>query len=120
MSTATCPFCNAELPPLPAASANERVPCPRCGEPVPASRFPVGPAATSHAPSADPTEMQQRKRATLFLLLGIMGGMALIALIFALMTIDLRRSRDPKVKAPKPDEKQVAKQFVAPASLTGL
>src|SRR5947208_2863951 len=85
-TTAACPFCNAELPPMPAAT-QPRTPCPRCGEPVPSERFPVQSDAVAAGwppAGAQPANVVQGTRKTLQVVLSIMVGMAALALVFAL------------------------------------
>lgn len=97
---AGCPFCNAILPKLSAAPAAEKLPCPRCGELVPASRWQVNtsiPATTqSSATSAAIAGERPGNRKTAMIVLGTMLTMAIIGLSYALWTIKERRARDPK------------------------
>lgn len=116
----TCPYCNATLPPLAAPPAGERVPCPRCGEPVPGERFPVERGERPWPESVDDEAPPPGKQKTLTILLGVMGAVALVTLVFALLTTGLRQGRHPKVKGKQPDETEVAKQLLAPAQLRGL
>jgi hypothetical protein len=119
---AACPYCNAELPVLGTPPATSQAACPRCGEPISADRFPVAnatppaqnrsnattsgfpPPSTVHTADESPSEIRQRKRATLFAVLAVMCGMAAMALIFALFTRDIRRKRDPKPRLPTDTE----------------
>jgi hypothetical protein len=99
-ATAACPFCNAELPPLPAHTL-PRTPCPRCGEPLPSERFPLQTAALAPDRPAVPlltTSTNARTRTTLRIVLSIMAGMAAFALVFALLTQSTRRGHDFKNK----------------------
>jgi hypothetical protein len=94
--TTLCPYCNAVLPALSAPPTSNKLPCPRCGEPVPASRWRVDTAILS----APPPRIEYNgagKRQTAFIVLGIMVAMAVIGLSYALWTTSLRRSRDPKL-----------------------
>jgi hypothetical protein len=114
----TCPFCNAELPPLIALPQADKVPCPRCGEPVPGDRFPVGPPPTGAA--AAPASLADRKRHTVTVILSLMGAIFIVTLIFALMTTRLRQARHPKVKDPEQAEAAVARRLTPPGTLLAL
>jgi hypothetical protein len=122
-SAASCPYCNAELPPLPAVAPSLRVPCPRCGEPVPRERFPVlqGVAAGCGPDLPKPAAVlrtPEGKRMTARVVLSIMAGMAALALVFALLTQKMRRDNDFRgsgVNPPRP----VATDL-PPAQLPGL
>src|SRR4051812_34730328 len=103
MTSAACPYCNAPLPPLAALPRTARTACPRCGELVPSERFAVagtGIAAghpaptTATAPTVAAPTLAERKRTTARVLLALMGGLAIMTLIFALLTQDLRRRND--------------------------
>ena len=100
-SAALCPFCNAVLPSLSAPATADRMPCPRCGEPVPASRWQVDTAIASGLPSLAATSPNHPtgpdNRQTALFIVGIMVTMAVIGLSYALWTTSLRRSRDPKL-----------------------
>jgi hypothetical protein len=113
-----CPFCNAELPALTTSPTTPQTACPRCGEPVASDRFAVraGPPPGS-PPEPAPPNLEQRKRRTLRVLLGVMLGMATVALVFALMTQRIRRERDPKPRVEPPEAVEVARR---PAELLGL
>ncbi|MBI2804755.1 MAG: hypothetical protein HYX68_07195 [Planctomycetes bacterium] len=98
-----CPFCNAILPALAASPREDRVPCPRCGEAVPAGRWRVDPAAgqvrAGPPPAPNPgseTAGVPGTRKTAFIVLGTMLVMATLAASYALWTTQLRRSRDPR------------------------
>jgi hypothetical protein len=94
-----CPFCNAVLPALGSAPSAERLPCPRCGEPVPAARWRVetgvreGPPPAAPAPPAGPVPGIHN---TMRVVVGVMIVMAIVGLSYALWTVQLRRARDPK------------------------
>ena len=95
-----CPYCNAVLPLLSAPANADKLPCPRCGEPVPASRWQVDTAIASGPPKAAPAIAKVDRaanRRTIAIILGIMFTMAIISLSYALWTTKLRRSRDPKL-----------------------
>lgn len=105
---AACPFCNAPLPPLTLATDQDRLPCPRCGEPVPVNRWAIEPPAAGLKPGEPPmggirteveigTPSKRQNRKTASIVLGIMLGMAAIAFGYALWTADLRRSRHPRM-----------------------
>jgi hypothetical protein len=117
-----CPYCNALLPPLSHAPTAEKLPCPRCGEAVPAARWQVDEAA--HALQAGLPTIQPRGdeqpappgiRKTAFVVIGIMVVMALIGGSYALWTTKLRRSRDPWMPT-----KLEAIAFRRPLELSGL
>jgi hypothetical protein len=112
-TTAACPFCNAELPPLTAMPTAPRTACPRCGEPVPSERFPIA----AVAPPPQSPSVADRKRRTLQIVLAIMAGMAALALVFALLTQDMRRRNDFRNK-PRDESSNPAGQN--PAQLLGL
>ena len=133
--TATCPYCNAALPPLPlrasadsgAADGNgiaKGLPaparglytaCPRCGEPVLTERFPTTAAAPAPPVVPAPPSLAERKRHTARWLLALMVGMAALALVFALMTQKWRREHDFKYKS-----NATLPAFAEPARLPGL
>jgi hypothetical protein len=95
-----CPFCNGVLPALPASPTDDKRPCPRCHEPVPAARWPIDStlAAISAGPPPAPTppDFKTANRKTGFIVLGIMATMAIVGLSYALWTTQIRRARDPK------------------------
>jgi hypothetical protein len=101
-----CPFCNTSLPPLSAPPAGEKLPCPRCGELVPASRWQVDTSIAAGEPKYNPAPSPAMSaairgglpgnRKTAFIILGIMVTMAIVGLSYALWTTKLRRSRDPR------------------------
>ena len=103
-----CPFCNGLLPGLSAQPSAEKLPCPRCGELIPASRWQVDTAIASGEPKlptptagADRPDVTQQIvpgiRKTALIVLGIMLAMAVVGLSYALWTTKLRRTRDPKL-----------------------
>jgi len=104
MNPSPCPFCNAPLPPLAATPAADKLPCPRCGELVPAARWVVDAALQSvregsprpYAQTAK-AEAAPRNRKTMLVLLGIMLTMAFLSLSYMLWTQGIRRSRDPHI-----------------------
>ncbi len=91
----TCPYCNAVLQVLTPQPPDMMLPCPRCNEPVAASRWGVD--ASLNSAKSKPTSSARPPgiRKTLFIVLGIMFTMALIGLSFALWTTQLRQSRHP-------------------------
>jgi hypothetical protein len=91
----TCPFCNAVLPPVPSPPSTEKLPCPRCGEPVAASHWQVATDAVSPPPRANLGDAATRRR-TALVLIGIMVLMAVTGLAYALYTVKLRQSRHPR------------------------
>jgi hypothetical protein len=112
-----CPYCNAALPPLAAPPAAEKLPCPRCGEPVLASRWPVQTSLDVGEPPIHPSTPSAvpGTRKTLLVILGIMFSMAVVGLTYALMTTKLRQSRHPWMP-----EKLETIAFRQPTQLTGL
>ncbi|MBI3823167.1 MAG: hypothetical protein HY289_10880 [Planctomycetes bacterium] len=98
MPEAACPYCNAILPSLTAAPAAEKLPCPRCGELVPASRWQVDASVTPPSPAMSAAIGAGRpgKRKTAVIIVSIMVTMAVVGLSYALWTIQVRRDRDPK------------------------
>ena len=116
---AQCPFCNGILPALPTRPTGAKLPCPRCGEPVPAARWPVGTAIASGEPplAVQPPRMAPVPgvRKTAFAILGIMLVMTIVGLSYMLWTTKLRQSRHPWMP-----EKLEAIEFRQPLQLTGL
>jgi hypothetical protein len=106
MNARNCPYCNSPLPVLAAPPANDKQPCPRCGESVLASHWPVDPALATALKTGDPPprppvaeqppDFRAANRKTGLIILGIMVSMALIGLSYALWTKQIRRDRDPK------------------------
>ena len=106
--------------------------CPRCGELIP-YRSPDGPTASQEkvpdkpAPhiaespipnGPSPVSAQPTNRAVAIAVLAVMGGMAVAALVLALMTQKTRRARD---KAEAPTQPQAVSILVlSPAKLPGL
>jgi hypothetical protein len=100
MSESHCPFCNGVLPPLATRPASEKRPCPRCGEPIAAARWPIDAAAAAFKAGEPPLPAAPNTRAanrtTGLMMLGIMVSMAFIGLGYMLWTTQIRRARDPK------------------------
>jgi hypothetical protein len=94
--TTLCPYCNGVLPVLAEPPTGEKLPCPRCGEPIPTSRWQVDPSLSAPPPASAMPERQPGVRKTALIILSIMLVMAVIGLSYALWTTKLRRSRDPK------------------------
>ena len=116
LEAAVCPFCNSVLSAIAAAPTAEKLPCPRCGEPVPTARWPVVQSVPpSPAMSAAIRGGTPGTRATLFVILGVMLTMAVVSLSYALWTVKLRQARHPKMP-----EKQEAIAFRRPTELSGL
>jgi hypothetical protein len=99
-TTSCCPFCNAVLPKLTAPAAAEKIPCPRCGELIPAVRWEV----TTSIAAGDPKkplppgrEPGPGIRKTAMVILGVMLTMAIVGLGYMLWTVKERRARDPKL-----------------------
>jgi hypothetical protein len=90
-STSSCPFCNARLEPLASTPPADKLPCPRCGEPLPVSQWQIEPRLLS-APAAEPAA----KSKTVFVLLGLMAFMAALSLFYALYTTKSRQERHPR------------------------
>jgi hypothetical protein len=96
---ANCPFCNGVLPALSKPATADKLPCPRCGELVPAARWLVDASIASGPPPAKAAVVQPEvpgTRKTMLIVVGIMLTMAVIGLSYALWTTKLRRSRDPR------------------------
>lgn len=100
----TCPYCNAFVT-VPAGTASgERVPCPRCGEsfayhPREDSPSPAEPVTyTSPAGVTDLRTIPRRlsNRTLAGIVLGVMGVMAILGLVWALKTVPDRRINDRK------------------------
>src|SRR6266851_3224135 len=97
-----CPFCNGLLPALSTSPSAGKLPCPRCGELIPASRWQVDtviasgePKLTTHTGGADRSDATRQIvpgiRKTALIVLGIMLAMAVVGLSYALWTTKLRR-----------------------------
>jgi hypothetical protein len=131
----TCPYCNAQL----LAGASGRVICPRCGESVAvapgASPALLASAATEQpaVPPAEPGNPVRANRIVGGIVLGVMVLMATTGLVYALMTVGVRRAHDralpPKMRKPFDifrKKKEVSPspaepgEAVAPARLAGL
>jgi hypothetical protein len=99
------------LPVLAAAPQQDHLPCPRCGEPVPASHWrhesagairagvPKGmPGAFTATPGPQPSVPRDTKgiRKTAFIILSVMLVMAVVGLSYMLWTVKFRRARDPQ------------------------
>jgi hypothetical protein len=115
--TVTCPYCNALVPVAPGAAAGKRVVCRRCGEsfalspgdaPVSGDILtqPAAPAPTAIVtqpaapqPFVKPTRGNRRFA---YLMLGVMGGLFAVALVFALSTQAMRRANDAGITRPNP------------------
>lgn len=107
----TCPYCNSALDQVQPSATPGRAACPRCGEPLPqnqaADAFTAVPAMPSpleppraHVPF--PPKPVAANRRTALCILGIMGFMAGLGLIYALATQSYRRQHDPKKIEPPP------------------
>jgi hypothetical protein len=118
----SCPYCNSRVTPPGTPEPGQRIPCPRCGE-----QFPFHPARsedrgsitaeeTPQAPQAGLTDPRSSildprsspstpgrwsNRTIAAVLLGGMAAMALLGLVFALMTQTVRREHD--FHLPKPE-----------------
>src|SRR5438552_834987 len=92
-----CPYCSAPVPPD-AGVEGDRLRCPRCGETIPgqwtgpASANGPSPLAAYEADSSAPTRSGSNRKLA-GIILGIMFGMAVVGLIFALSTWKLREGR---------------------------
>lgn len=129
----TCPYCNSLISP----AARERRRCPRCGEPLPArlfgdhARAPLLPSPPEEGETGGEREAsipnnngEVRKtisasrtanRRVAIGFLAVMGGMAILGLVFALVTKPTRKTRDPKIPENAP-----AAGSQAPADLSTL
>jgi hypothetical protein len=129
----TCPYCNAQLP----IGASGRVACPRCGESVTvAGTSPalLANAAAAEQPAPPPVAPGKPVRANRIvggIVLGVMLLMATTGLVYALMTVGVRRAHDralpPKMRKPfdifrknKETGPPEPGEAVAPARLAGL
>ena len=92
--SANCPFCNARLPALAAVPIVDKLPCPRCGELIPAARWQFDPASAAPPTSEKPAALPGNRK-TMLIILGIMATMAIAGLSYALWTVKERRTRDP-------------------------
>jgi len=115
MTPSTCTACNAILPTISAPAAAEKLPCPRCGELVPAARWPLAVAQGIAPPPAKPAESDPPPgiHQTAWIVVTIMVTTASIGLGYMLWTVKDRRARDPKALL---DPVKYAK----PIDLTGL
>ncbi len=130
MTTLTCPFCNAVIPPMPGLVVGQRIACPRCGEAFAVSHVPASAAEDSiaqapHAvaPLPKPVRANRILGGAVF---GVMLLMAGVGLAYALATVEMRREHDhalprkqrkPWLLGNKPSDEEVA---VSPAQLVGL
>src|SRR5450755_2124634 len=98
MTTMTCPFCNAVIPPMPGLVVGQRIACPRCGEGFAVSHVPVGEVGLSIAQVPDrlgPIPKPVRANRIIGgLVLGVMLLMAGVGLAYALATVQMRRDHD--------------------------
>src|SRR5262249_13191740 len=97
----SCPYCNAFLVIPERVAAGQRVPCPRCGEMVQYRPADGNARELASSPSAaglpaEPTGIRRSNRRIAASILRIMSVMGGVALVFALKTVDFRRSRDPQ------------------------
>jgi predicted RNA-binding Zn-ribbon protein involved in translation (DUF1610 family) len=107
MNTHSCPYCNAQVMIPDRVEAGQRVPCPRCGEVFvyrsseaiatrPASGF-VGAVGNMHEAvptSVAPPGQRWSNRTIGAAVVGFMGLMAALGLVFVLYTQKDRRARD--------------------------
>jgi hypothetical protein len=102
---------------LPTPPLDGKLACPRCGEPVPAARWPIDTAVAAGEPPIHPRAQPQTPgiRKTAFLILGVMLTMAVVGLSYAIWTTKLRQSRHPWMP-----EKQAPITFRSPMQLSGL
>lgn len=99
----SCPYCNAQVPVPAGTTAGQRIPCPRCGELFayrgPDAGPPAAPVATAEAPSlakdAPPLAgTGWSNRAIAGMILMVMATMAVLAMTFAQLTVEVRRAHD--------------------------
>jgi hypothetical protein len=132
--TVSCPYCNTEVVLTDPPSAGARLRCPRCHESFPnraarwnpdrlpqgaASGDPVIPPATlllDESPGS-PAPSRRSNRSIVAPLLSIMAGMALVGLVFALLTQQQRRLRD---FLPLPGDSPAPVVALPPAKLAAL
>ncbi|MBY0525094.1 MAG: hypothetical protein K2R98_16940 [Gemmataceae bacterium] len=121
----SCPYCNSLVPPPAQAPITQRLTCPRCGESFPYRSAEAAQAAANGTASASllatqvaaaPARSRWSNRAIATSVLGIMVLMAAVGLTYALLTVEWRRSRDPKHAETKPEPIRT----VAPVHLAGL
>lgn len=108
----SCPFCNAAVR-VPAGI--DKVDCPRCGETV---AVPEGtpPDAAAAVNAGDPAAARPSNKAVGLTVAGVMVGLAALALGYALLTTDFRRSNDNKNR----DAAKAPATAVLPGELAGL
>ncbi len=102
----TCPYCNSPAQVPPGTQPGQRVVCRRCGESFPYRGVAVAEPLPAPAPTTSPLPAPApRRRSNALVASGILGVMlllALVALTFALQTVDVRRDHDaalPKSRA---------------------
>src|SRR5437016_5350806 len=95
----SCPYCNARITLSPADAGSARLRCPRCGDTFP--HRPASPASVNGTP-APPAEAavpapellppgRWSNAAVVRAVLGVMAGMAVLGLAYALWTQQFRR-----------------------------
>ena len=130
MTTLTCPFCNAVIPPIPGLVVGQRIACPRCGEafavshvPASAVEYPLAQLPDAVGPAPKPVRANRILGGAVF---GVMLLMAGVGLAYALATVQMRRDHDralprkqrkPWLLGNKPSDEEIA---VSPAQLVGL
>jgi hypothetical protein len=130
MTTPTCPYCNAVIPPTPGLVVGQRVACPRCGEAFAVSHVPADQVGLSIAQVPDAAEIPKPVRANRLVggtVFGVMLLMAGVGLAYALATVQWRRKNDIAIPrrphklawllGDKPSAEELA---VSPAQLVGL
>jgi hypothetical protein len=118
----SCPYCNTSAAVPPGAVPGQRIPCPRCGESFPYRGPAIDGAITASPPPAfappdEPADPPAPRRLSngriAFLVLGVMAGMALLGLAYALNTQTDRRAYDEKL----PKSQAILVPWVARAAL---
>jgi predicted Zn finger-like uncharacterized protein len=99
----SCPYCNTRFTLPPSEAAAGRVRCPRCGDSFAHRAAPAEVNGEPRPPLAPPEPVRPARPSNWFvarLVLGVMAGMAVLGLTYALLTVNFRRQNDrPKVPA---------------------
>ncbi len=129
-----CPYCNAAVTVAPGTAAGLRVSCPRCGDAFTLRQPVPGEADTAirQAPVLPPVDLdsvvlppRRSNVRVLAVILGVMGCMAAVGLVYALMTQPDRRANDAGItrkarRAPQPEPEGPVPVVTAPDKLAAL